>query len=173
MFILGGIATIVSLIYVCWYVFRSPIHEGWDRFPDFRIYYHAALGEFDWKPRYDSCNTSPIGWLYPKWLRFIWVPFTGFSEGSACRIWFVASLTAWIFLCLELVYLPMGWLLILVFTKPIAVMLWSGNVAIILASVVTVPAGAAISSLFKPYLLFFLWLASYIEEIARWLQASF
>lgn len=137
---------------------------------DFLCYYHAAKGNSFWKP--DNLNDEGYaGWVYAEWLAIFFKPLTRMSDDAAIAVWQTLSMIAYITTCIQLIGVPYGWILVLLSIKIVAVVLWTGNVSIILTWLCLTPIGTMVACLFKPWLIVVVALHFWHNELAAWLTA--
>jgi hypothetical protein len=168
---MNHIVSILVLVYCAWYSWDYPGRRGLTRFIDFRIYYHAARGEFSWAPESYDPSSSMLGWIYPHWTAVAWKPFTWISEELAALLWHVLELVCLIFVFNQLSECNYAWIIILAAAKPLAVALWTGNVSIVLVALCFSPWGALLGSVLKPYLLGIFALEVGAAPLRDWIEA--
>jgi hypothetical protein len=130
----------------------SAINLQWKMWPqrfgcDFRIYYHAALGDLTWKGEDGLLQ----GWLYNDAFRYLWVPFTWLPEFQALAVWMVLMFTAYVTLIVKVSKHEHGWLVILATAIPFGLAIVAGNVSPLLALLLTTAGGSYFSVAIKPH----------------------
>lgn len=127
---------------------------------DFRMYYHAALGDYDWwtnteyvkSLRLDSLTLAQIGWLYDDRLAILWKPFTLFPEDIAAAVNFCLTFACYGRLVERCAHNRAGVLVVLGTLRHCTPILMSGNVAPILALACVTEIGAALAPAIKPHI---------------------
>lgn len=148
--LVNAIVLPLAFLYILWYVWVNPARKGMDRFMDFHMYYEAAKGNYSWRPSH--VDLMPFVWCYPDYLAWLWKPFALFSWERASLIWHALTLGATMYLLYQLNGMVYGWILVVAFVKPLAVLVWTGNVQpVLLVASLLGPLGAIGASLFKPY----------------------
>jgi hypothetical protein len=170
--VLNILCAAIALNYVGWYTYKYPARASLQRFVDFHCYYHAARGDFSWWPSTLQPGARYEGWVYAKWSRWIWWPFTLLPIGIAEALFFVFNMLAYGALLAALAAVPYGWLIMLASIKIAAIIIWSGNVQLIMAALCLVPGGWAITTLVKPHLALIGFVQTFWQDFVAWFGAA-
>lgn len=124
---------------------------------DFPIYYHAALGEFEWMCKRGSFGGmgEPIGWIYKDWLAVTWKPFTLFNIEMAANLWTLVGIIALLYTWYKIRNIRYASTLFAVLLPFTVVSQISGNIQTELVALCLTPLGSIIAGLYKPYCFLF------------------
>lgn len=144
----------------------SGWNEEWSFGSDFRIYYEAGKGNFDWVRTVDYHGLNHPGWLYPRWTAYFWAPFTLMSFKNAFLVWYCLMVFSYLALSNKILKYDHGWIVSTVCIIPLLVSLSNGNILPLLAVAMLTPAGCIFAGVFKcwPVLILFVHLAIYLRN---------
>ena len=94
---------------------------------DFRMYYEAGRGNFDWKTN-ESWWNNESGFEYPHWTAITWFWCKYFTFQTAFLIWYILMCLCYLTLVSKLLRLDYGWLLALAGIKPLFICFQTGNI---------------------------------------------
>jgi hypothetical protein len=127
-------------------------------FPDTRVYYEAAHGNYLMTVTQKHEGTFLMGWIYPDNVRFIWYWMRLFSWRVDSVLWFIIQSISFLYLTKRLIKEvgKFAWLILVSLWWPIGWFLSGSNISITLLACVLNPWLAAMACVVKPYLIVFL-----------------
>ena len=143
---------------------------------NFHVYYHAALGDWNWIYHQGDYTRSIMKYLpgsqisgfgHDLKLAYLWLPWTWLPESLATVLWMIINHIIYFVLCLKVMGKPYGWLIVLGTWKPASQLLLLGNVAPQLAYLLTTALGRYVAPAIKFHLTGVAILFSAVDSITR------
>jgi len=137
-------------------------------FPDTRIYYEAAHGNYLISFTQKQEGTFIMGWVYPNSVRYIWYWMRLFSWSIDSILWFIIQSISFLYLTNRLIkeLKKYAWIVLLSLSWPLGWFLSGSNISITLLACVLNPWMAALACVVKPYLVVFFLLHIWVESRA-------